>query len=189
MPLAQENRYTMADLLADPEEQRIELINGYPTMLASPSRTYQDVVMELSYQLRGYLQGKQCKVYTAPFAVRLFERNGDDPEDVDTLVEPDICVVCDLSKLDKIGCKGAPDLIMEVLSPSTARNDRLIKYNLYRQAGVRQFWIVDPLEKTAEVFLLEDEHYVPVDFGESGDRLRVHIFQDCTIDLAQVFAE
>lgn len=90
-------------------------------------------------QFLAYLKRKQCKAYHAPFAVRPFELDGDDPENVDTLVEPDITVVCDPSKLDDIGCKGAPDLIMEILFPSTQRYDELTKFNLYQRAGVREY--------------------------------------------------
>ena len=123
MPLPQENRYTMAEALTWDEQDRMELIDGHPVMMVPPFRTHQEAVMELSAQLHAYLRGKKCKVYPAPFAVRPFEQDGERPEDVDTLVEPDISVVCDPSKLDDIGCKGAPDLVMEILSPSTTRHD------------------------------------------------------------------
>ena len=189
MPLPQESRYTMAEALTWDEQDRIELIDGYPVMMAPPSRTHQEAVMELSAQLHAYLKGKKCKVYPAPFAVRLFEQDGDRPEDVDTMVEPDISVVCDPSKLDDIGCKGAPDLIMEILSPSTQRHDKLTKFNLYQRAGVREYWIVDPASKSVQVFVLEDGHYAAKDFGASGDKLKVNILEGCAIDLSQVFSE
>ena len=189
MPLLQESRYTMAEALTWDEQDRIELIDGYPVMMAPPSRTHQEAVMELSAQLHAYLKGKKCKVYPAPFAVRPFERDGERPEDVDTLVEPDISVVCDPSKLDDIGCKGAPDLVMEILSPSTTRHDKFTKFNLYQRAGVREYWIVDPGDKTVQVFVLEDGRYTAKDFGAAGDKLRVNVLEDCTIDLSQVFPE
>lgn len=189
MPLPQENRYTLADALSWDEQERIELIYGYPMMMSPPIRIHQKVSGELFGQLRNYLKGKKCEVYHAPFAVRPFERGGDDPEDVDTLVEPDITVVCDPSKLDDIGCKGAPDLIMEILSPSTQRHDKLIKFNLYQRAGVREYWIVDPASKSVQVFVLEDGHYAAKDFGTAGENLKVNILEDCMIDLSQVFSE
>ena len=133
MALPQENRYTLADALAWDEQDRVELIDGYPVMMAPPSRAHQKAVSELNRQLGNYLNGKTCEVYPAPFAVRPFERDGDFPEDVDTMVEPDITVVCDPSKLDDVGCKGAPDLVMEILSPSTQRHDKLTKFNLYQR--------------------------------------------------------
>ena len=105
----------MADALTLDESERMELIYGDPFMMAPPVRRHQEALMELSAQLHAYLKGKKCKVYPAPFAVRLFERDGDHTEDVDTMVEPDISVVCDAGKLDDIGCKGAPDLVIEKL--------------------------------------------------------------------------
>lgn len=189
MALPQENRYTLADALSWDEQERIELIDGYPVMMAPPSRAHQEASISLSTQLHNYLTGKKCRVYHAPFAVRPFERNGDYPEDVDTLVEPDITVVCDPSKLDDIGCKGAPDLVMEILSPSTQRHDKLTKFNLYQRAGVREYWIVDPASKSVQVFVLEDGRYAATDFGQAGDKLKVTILEDCVIDLSQVFPE
>ena len=189
MALPQENRYTLADALAWDEQDRVELIDGYPVMMAPPSRAHQKAVSELNRQLGNYLNGKTCEVYAAPFAVRPFERDGDFPEDVDTMVEPDITVVCDPSKLDDVGCKGAPDLVMEILSPSTQRHDKLTKFNLYQRAGIREYWIVDPASKSVQVFVLEDGHYAAADFGMAGDRLKVNVLEDCTIDLTSVFAE
>ena len=188
MPLPQENRYTLADALAWDEQDRIELIYGDPVMMAPPTRAHQKAVMELSAQLHAYLKGKKCEVYAAPFAVRLFEENGDLPERVDTLVEPDISVICDPSKLDDIGCKGAPDLIMEILSPSTNRHDRLTKFNLYQRAGVREYWIVDPVSKSVQIFVLENGHYAAKDFGSAEEKVRVNVLEDCEINLSQVFS-
>lgn len=189
MPLPQENRYTLADALSWDEQERIELIYGYPMMMSPPTRIHQKASGELFGQLRDYLKGKRCEVYHAPFAVRPFELDGDDPENVDTLVEPDITVVCDPSKLDDIGCKGAPDLVMEILSPSTQRHDKLTKFNLYQRAGVREYWIVDPASRSVQVFVLEDGRYAAKDFGAVGEDLKVNVLEDCTIDLSQVFSE
>ena len=186
---AEEKRYTFADILTWDESDRIEIIDGEAVMMAPPSRTHQEISGELFGQLRDYLKGKNCKVYAAPFAVRLFEETADRPEDVDTMVEPDISVVCDHSKLDDAGCKGAPDLVMEILSPSTRRHDRLTKFNLYQRAGVREYWIVDPADRSIQVFVLEDRRYSAKDFGTAEDHLRVNVLEDCTIDLAQVFSE
>lgn len=189
MSLPLENRYTLANALTWEEDERIELIYGNPVMMSPPVRAHQKASIELLAQLHDYLKGKKCEVYHAPFAVRPFERDGDSPEDVDTLIEPDITVVCDPSKLDDIGCKGAPDLIMEILSPSTQRHDKLTKFNLYQRAGVREYWIVDPASKSVQVFVLEDGHYAAKDFGSSEDKLKVNILEDCVIDLSQVFPE
>ena len=124
---AEKGRYTFADCLTWDENDRAELIGGEIVMMAPTSRVHQKISGELFRQLANFLEGKKCEVYAAPFAVRLFEKSGDAPEDVDTMVEPDISVVCDHGKLDSHGCKGAPDLVVEVLSPSTQRHDRLVK--------------------------------------------------------------
>ena len=186
---AEKTRYTFADVLSWDEDERIEIIDGEAFMMATPSRIHQEISGELFRQLANFLEGKQCRVYPAPFGVRLFARDGDGPEDVDTLVEPDVSVVCDPSKLDDTGCKGAPDLVMEILSPSTTRHDRFTKFNLYQRARVREYWIVDPADRSVQVFVLEDGRYTAKDFGAAGDRLRVNVLEDCIIDLSQVFPE
>lgn len=181
--------YTFADCLDWDENERIELIYGEAFMMAPPLTVHQDISGELFAQIHAYLKGKNCKVYQAPFGVRLFEKEGDRPTDVDTMVEPDISVICDRTKIDKRGCKGAPDLIIEILSPSTSRHDRFVKFNLYQRAGVREYWIVDPSEQSVQVFLLEDGHYTAKDFGGAEDKLLVNVLEDCVIDLSEVFPQ
>ncbi|MDR1618206.1 MAG: Uma2 family endonuclease, partial [Treponema sp.] len=126
MPLVKEQPYyTYADFLDWDEGERCEIIDGEAYMMSAPSRIHQRISMALSAMLYNYLEGKTCEVYPAPFAVRLFP--AEDLSD-DTVVEPDISVVCDPSKLDDRGCNGAPDFIIEIISPSTARYDRLVKF-------------------------------------------------------------
>ncbi len=115
---AEKINYTFADVLSWDEDERIEIVSGKVFMMATPSRIHQKITGELFRQLANFLEGKQCEVYAAPFGVRLFEQDGDSAENVDTVVEPDISLVCDRSKLDKRGCKGAADMIVEVLSRS-----------------------------------------------------------------------
>ena len=186
MALPQEKLYTLADVLNWDEQERIELIDGVPVMMAPPVRIHQEISGELFKQIAIYLEGKKCRVYAAPFAVRLFERQGDHPGDVWTMVEPDISVVCDPGKLDDIGCKGAPDFIIEILSPSTARHDRITKFNLYQRAGVREYWIVDPVEKLVQVFVLEDGRYTYTVFDATKDKLHVSVLRNCVLDLSEV---
>ena len=157
--------------------------------MAPPTRIHQEILMELSRQLANFLEGKKCKVYPAPFAVRLFEKDGDSPENVDTMVEPDISVVCDHDKLDKYGCKGAPDLVVEVLSPSTQRHDRLVKLDLYQRASVREYWIVSPDEKTVQVFLLDGGLMQPHEVYGKEDIAKVNVLDGCFIELSKVFPE
>ena len=188
MPLpAPKARYTFADCLTWGESQHIEIINGEAVMMAPPTRIHQEILMELSRQLANFLEGKKYKVYPAPFAVRLLEKDGDAPDDVDTMVEPDISVVCDHDKLDEYGCKGAPDLVVEILSPSTQRNDRLTKFNLYQRTGVREYWIVDPENKNIRVFLLDGNALHPHEVYSEKDIAKVSVLDGCFIELSKVF--
>ncbi|MEH2942344.1 Uma2 family endonuclease [Lachnospiraceae bacterium KK002] len=186
---AEKNCCTLADYLAWPGTERVELLEGEAVLMAPPARVHQEISGELFRQLANFLEGKKCRVYTAPFAVRLFEGKDDRPEDVKTVVEPDITVVCDGNRLDKYGCKGAPDLVMEILSPSTRRQDRLVKLNLYQQAGVPEYWIVNPEDKTVQV-MLSDNGILRLheDYGQN-DVAKVNVLDGCFIELHKVFAE
>ena len=186
---AEKSRYTFADCLTWAENERIEIVNGEAFMMAPPSSRHQEISFEIGRQLGNFLEGKRCKVYPAPFGVRLFEREGETPEDVDTMVEPDLSVVCDRSKIDKHGCKGAPDLVVEILSPSTQRHDQLVKLDLYQRAGVREYWIVDPENQTVRVMLLENGILLTREVYGQGDIARVSVLEGCFIDLHKVFAE
>lgn len=186
---AEKPRYTFADALTWDEGDRIEIVDGEALMMSPPLVDHQRICGALFAQLYDYLKGKRCEVFPAPFVVRLFEEAGDAPEDVDTLVEPDITVVCDPDKLDKYGCRGAPDLVIEVLSPSTRRHDRVTKFGLYQQAGVRELWFADPETKDVQTFLLEGGRYFAKSYGTAEDELEVAVLEDCTIDLSLVFPE
>ena len=190
---AEKARYTFADVLAWDEKERAEIIGGEVFMLATPSTDHQLISGELFAQLHAYLKGKKCKAIQAPFAVRLFEQDGDSLDGVDTVVEPDITVVCDRDKLDSKGCKGAPDMVVEILSPSTQRHDRLTKFNLYQRAGVREYWIVDPAERLVWVYTLEEDgfyHTATVySAGSVQPTVPVGILEGCEIDLTTVFPE
>lgn len=187
---AEKDRYTFADVLALDDGERAELIDGEVFLMApAPSRGHQKVGGEIFRQLANYLEGKRCEVYQAPFDVRLFEGDGDTPEDVDTVVEPDIVVVCDHAKLDNRGCKGAPDMVVEILSPSTQRNDRLVKLGLYQRAGVREYWIVSPDEQTVQVLTLSNGLLLPHEVYSRKDVAKVNVLEGCFIELSKVFPE
>lgn len=187
---AEKTGYTFADCLGWDEKERAEIIGGKVLMMAPPSRIHQKISGEIFRQLANFLEGKRCEVYSAPFGVRLFEKDGDRPEDVDTVVEPDITVVCDTSRLDQHGCKGAPELVMEILSPSSRRHDMLVKLNLYQRAGVREYWIVNPDDKDVQVFLLDGSGLFRVHgFYGREDIARVNVLEGCFIELCKVFPE
>jgi Uma2 family endonuclease len=182
LALAEEKAYyTYADALEWDENVRAEIIDGELYMMATPSTVHQEISMELSVQLGNFLRGKPCKAFAAPFGVRLFPR--DDLSD-DTVVDPDIVVICDQSKIDKRGCNGAPDLVIEILSPSNGRHDLVLKFNKYLEAGVREYWIVDPEEKAIQVHLLDNGRYITHMYDRTAP---VQILPGCVIDLSAVF--
>jgi len=189
-PAEEKTYYSFEDYLAWEEGEHIEILNGEVVMMAPPSAKHQEISGELFRQIANFLEGKKCRVYAAPFAVRLFEGEDDAPEDVQTVVEPDLSIICDRSKLDDKGCKGAPDMVLEVLSPSTRRHDRLVKLNLYQQAGVPEYWIVDPENRSVQVFLRSADGYLlPYEDYGRKDIAKVHALEGCFIELEKVFPE
>ena len=186
--LRKEKRYTYADYLEWDDGKRRELIGGvayemFPsqTMSPAPSWEHQGILVELAGQIREYLKGKHCKVFVAPFDVRLNAETTDD-----TVVQPDLVVICDRTSLSGTGYMGVPDLVMEVLSPSTAAHDRFRKFNLYLRHGVREYWIVDPDSKTVSAHVLENGRYYTTSYAET-DTAPVGVLEGCVIDLAEVF--
>ena len=154
--------YTAQDFWALPEGVRAELIDGELWNLASPNRMHQELVMEIAFRFRSHIaaHGGSCKVYPAPFAVNLFS-------DDSTFVEPDVSVICDRSKLSDRGCEGAPDLVVEVVSPSNPGMDYVSKLSLYRAAGVREYWICDPQRTQVLRYDFDSERLLTTyDFGE-----------------------
>ena len=148
--------YTYGDYARWPNDERWELIEGVPYAMTAPSRIHQDVVLKVGVQIELYMQGKPCKVYLAPFDVRL-PRKDEADEDVETVVQPDIVVVCDKLKLDKKGCRGAPDWVIEVLSPSTTFKDMNTKRSLYEAHGIREYWLVHPEDRWLMAYTLDTE--------------------------------
>ncbi|MCL1918675.1 MAG: Uma2 family endonuclease [Peptococcaceae bacterium] len=176
-----DEHYTYSDYASWDHETRYELINGVPYMLASPSQIHQKIVREISFQLTGFLRDKPCEVFPAPFDVRLNATDGDD-----IVVQPDLLVVCDKTKLDGKACVGAPDMVIEILSPSSAQKDRFTKYHLYQTAGVHEYWIVDADSQTVQAYILKDGEYVSKVYRDTAS---VHVLEGCVINLSEVFAE
>jgi Uma2 family endonuclease len=175
--------YTYDDYITWGDDVRYELVFGEPRALAAPLVRHQVILGELHLQLGNYLKGKSCKVFVSPIDVRIFI------DDDDTIYQPDLIVVCDKSKIiDGKSFKGAPEIVIEILSPSTALIDKLEKYHNYLKAGVQEYWIVDPDIKTINVFILEDGRYFSYVYGEK-DVLRSQVLKDIKVDLAEVFID
>jgi Uma2 family endonuclease len=190
--LDETKRYTYADYLTWIDDQRRELIDGFIRLLSAPVRIHQRISQNIFRVIDRFVERKKgkCHIYYAPFDVRLPKKNKTEDDKVYDVVQPDICVVCDLSKLDERGCIGAPDLMVEVLSPSTSKKDWNEKRVLYEEAGVREYWIVDPKEKTVHIFLLQSDG--KYDIGtkyECDQKAPVHIFEGLEIDLKELFSD
>ena len=173
--------FTYQDWLDAPHDEyaRVELIDGEIYLFAAPGRRHQAVVREMFVQLANHLRGKRCETYTGPIAVRL---------EKDSVVEPDIIVVCDPKKLTKTGVEGPPDLIIEVLSPSNTRHDRFTKFMLYQRTGVPEYWIVDPEEDTLTIHRLVNDGY-KTSVYDNTDTATVAALPDFEMDLSTVLTD
>jgi Uma2 family endonuclease len=185
MPVLQRDslRHTYADYLEWSRPYGDELIDGTAFVREPPSGTWQhqDIVGEIYRQATNALQGKTCRAFVSALDVRLPKANEEDDE-VDTVVQPDVFIVCDLGKLDARGVRGAPDWLAEVLSPSTARYDRTVKIPVYERAGVREVWLIHPTERTLTRYMLEDGRYGPAKVCELKGRTRLTAVRGVSID-------
>ena len=150
-------RYTYADYLEWEGPQRYQLFNGEVFQMASPSVEHQAISGEIFYQFYNWLKGKPCRVFAAPLDLRLFPKK--DKSD-NTIVQPDLLVVCDNNKIDKGSINGAPDLVIEIVSPSNSHSELFLKFQYYLKAGVREYWVIDPQRKNVQVHLYENSHYI-----------------------------
>jgi len=182
-------RYSYKDYLLWDKEERWELIDGVPyNMTPAPSSKHQEVLGHIFVLFYNYLIDKRCKAYLAPFEVRL--SNSDKAEEIYNVVQPDLSVICNRHKIDDRGCKGSPDLIVEVLSPGlSAKRDKVVKYELYEKYKIKEYWIVDPYNENIEVFTLENGHYQGRDVYVKGDVFTVSIFRDLLVDVNQIFRD
>jgi Uma2 family endonuclease len=182
----EERKFTYADYKEwelKPGE-RYELIYGEPYAMAAPNLQHQGILMELSSQFHTFLRGKPCWVYPAPFDVRLFY---EEDESDDTVVQPDITIICNKEKRGEEGCRGAPDLVVEILSPSNTATEMSRKFKLYRKAGVREYWVVDPENKVLTIHCFQEDTIVAHIYGSSGT-VPVSILPGLEITLDEVFA-
>lgn len=190
MPLPKkEALYTYADYAAWETEDKYELFDGVPVMQARPNIAHQRVESHLLHQLIGFLDGKPCEAF-AEIEVLLPDHAAQDADDVRNLFVPDITVICEPDKLTKQYCLGAPTIIMEILSPSTAKADRFVKLGKYQKAGVPEYWIVSPEEQTITVFVLNGDLYeTRAVYNETDKEAEVFSLPGCKLDLTGVFSQ
>lgn len=176
MPLLKNQAATIEDIYNLPQGQRAELIDGELQMMAPPSTRHQMLLNLINVQIYNYIQTRQgkCQVLPAPFAVFLKDEDGQE-----NYVEPDLSVICDPEKLDEKGCHGAPDWVIEIVSPSSKTMDYGRKSNLYYKAGVREYWIVDPMRDMV-VFYRSSEGWIP-EFARFGEKIKAEIYEDLEI--------
>ena len=159
LALRDDRHHTYADYLGWPEDARYELIDGEAWLMApAPALDHQDIAGEIYHQLRNQLDGQPCRPFIAPVDVRL--PRGDESDDaIDTVVQPDVLVVCDAGRIDRRGIRGAPDWVAEVLSPATAAHDQIVKRRIYERAGVPEYWLVHPQDRTVTIYTLAAGQY------------------------------
>ncbi|MGB5982528.1 MAG: Uma2 family endonuclease [Nonlabens sp.] len=182
-------QYTYADYLTWKFDERVELIKGWiHKMSPAPKRIHQKVEGNIFYELYSHLKNRNCDVYQSPFDVVLTKDIGSERES-NTVVPPDICVICDHSKLTEAGCTGAPDLIVEILSGSTAKKDYNEKFNLYEENGVKEYWIIDPRSQTIETFYWIDGVFKNnLYFEDKSSVITSPVFPDLKIPCSEVFS-
>ncbi|MEL7124221.1 MAG: Uma2 family endonuclease [Bacteroidota bacterium] len=182
-------KYTYKDYLTWQFDERVELIRGKVVRMSpAPGTSHQRASSNLHVAVGSYLRKKPCNIFSAPFDVKLPSLDKSKKEE--TVVQPDLSIVCDVSKLDEKGCKGPPDWIIEILSKSSANKDLTDKYELYQNAGVKEYWIVHPAEGTITPYILSDEGKYELTRNtpfSSGEIITVGIFPDLEIPLAEVF--
>jgi Uma2 family endonuclease len=181
--------YSYADYFKWKFEERVELIRGYIfKMSPAPNVRHQQLSAEIGGQLWSFLRGKKCQVFTAPFDVRLPRKSNDDKEII-TVVQPDICVICDPTKLDKRGCLGAPDIVVEILSPGNNTKELKNKYEVYEEAGIKEYWVVSPQDNTFVAYTLINGRYQPSRIMVAGDVVTSTVLEGFSLDLTELFGE
>lgn len=183
--------YSYADYLTWQFSEMVELIKGKISLMSpAPNVKHQDISINLSSLLHGYFKHKKCRVYAAPFDVRLYDRKKSIlvSQDIHTVVQPDLCVICNHELLDEQGCNGAPDWIIEIVSKGSRQKDIKIKYQLYQESGVTEYWLVYPYEQMVHQFVLDQNgHYQLKAMYVSPDTVSSHLFPELAVDLKEVF--
>jgi Uma2 family endonuclease len=192
LPRRDEQRHSYGDYRHWPEDLRYELIDGVAySMAPAPSLRHQDILGEIFRQVANALRAGPCRPFIAPFDVRLPRVNEADDQ-IATVVQPDLSVVCDPSRLDERGCRGAPDWIVEVLSPATAGHDQILKRDVYERAGVREYWLVHPVDRVVMVYRLAAGEFGKLEVRELSGRQSVEAVPGVEIDwdeFAPLFVE
>lgn len=183
-------KYTYADYLTWDDDTRWELIDGVPyDMTPAPDSNHQAVSGELFGIIWLFLKQRSCRVFAAPYDVRLVEKADADDSEVTTVVQPDIVVICDEKKIDKGGCQGTPDIVVEILSPSTAYKDEGEKLKLYEKHGVKEYWIVNPGARYIMIYRIENSKYGKPEYLTENETLESRVLEGLRIELSEVWSK
>jgi Uma2 family endonuclease len=180
--------YTYADYYKWQFDERVELIEGKIFQMNTPNPYHQELAGEIFTLLKNFLRKNPCKVYIAPFDVRITRKSTED-KDITTVLQPDICVICDLSKVDRRGCIGAPDLVIEILSPGNNAKELKNKYEAYEEAGVKEYWVVSPQNQTFLVYTLLDNKFQLSPVKVPGDTISSSALPGFTLNLTELFKD
>lgn len=183
--------YTYADYLTWNFQERLEILKGKIfKMSPAPSRKHQEISAKIFRKLDRYFENKSCNIYYAPFDVRLinYKKSTSDKE-ISTVFQPDICVICDKDKLDDRGCLGAPDLIIEILSPGNSKKEMDIKFDLYEENGVKEYWIVEPYQKSILIYTLQNDRYIGLKPIAEEGLVHSPLFPELSFNVEEVFME
>ncbi len=179
--------YTYADYLKWKFKERVELLKGKIfRMSPAPSSSHQQISLKVTRKLDKYFINTHCSLFVAPFDVRLVKIKSNDIK-VTTVVQPDLCVICDQNKLDDKGCNGAPDLIVEILSPGNSKKEMGIKFDLYEENGVKEYWIVEPAEKSIFIYMLQNERFIGLKPLIEDDKMKSPLFPELDFDVREIF--
>jgi len=182
----EEEKFTYADYLTWPDEQRCEIIDGVVyDMSPAPSTAHQELLLDLAYSIKSFIGDKPCKIFVAPFDVRLAEA-GETARSCSNVVQPDISVICDLDKIDEKGCVGAPDWVIEILSPSTSSKDQVKKRYLYEKHGVKEFWLIHPIERTATLYYRKGNSFALQGIYDEEATLKSQHFKGFSVSFSKI---
>jgi Uma2 family endonuclease len=179
--------YTYADYLKWHIEDRLELLKGQIFKMSGPNTIHQKISRNVTLIIGNFLRKKKCELFTAPFDVRLPLKNRKDDTEITTVVQPDLCVICDLSKLDARGCIGAPDLVVEILSPGNSKVEVQSKFELYQEAGVKEYWIISPEVSNLIIYTLSNGKYIGSKPYAPGETITTSVLPGLEISVEQIF--
>ena len=180
-------QYTYADYLTWKFNERVELIKGWIyKMSPAPNFNHQRVSVNLTLEIGNFLKKSSCQLVVAPFDVRLFKKKGVDAK-ILTVVQPDLCIICDIKKLDTKGCLGAPEFVIEIVSPGNSKKELKTKFELYQENGVQEYWVVEPIEQSVHQFILVDKKFELVKIYFNDDKIESKLFKNLKFALSDIF--